>query len=37
VLAYNIFQMVETTVQVLDEPGKPAQSISYLIGINAKR
>jgi len=29
-LAYDILQMDETTVQVLDEPDKPAQSTSYL-------
>ena len=29
-LAYDIIQMDETTVQVLKEPGKPAQSKSYL-------
>ena len=30
VLAYDILQMDETTVQVLNEPGKTAQSKSYL-------
>lgn len=30
VLAYDILQMDETPVQVLDEPGKPATSKSYL-------
>ncbi len=29
-LAYDILQMDETTVQVLNEPGKTAQSPSYL-------
>ena len=29
-LAYDILQMDETTVQVLNEPGKSAQSASYL-------